>query len=216
MERLRRPALALLGVGSMMLSGCDDLIPHDMASLLVPKFQRSEIVGFLAGFGTTFAAVPDLVAMFRRRSSPGMNPRMAAIMAVFQILWVYYGLLIASRPVIAWNLIAVLTNSFSVGAYLYFVRKERKEGREPARKSYNFVHRRVNSKLKTGGGTSWLHGSGLRRQAPARSNAIPGGGVRTNHAVPFFASANVPNQAKRIAALLCAIPHCPLLSSDPF
>ena len=41
--------------------------------------------------------------MFKRRSSAGMNPRMAEIMGVFQILWVYYGLLIASRPVIAWN-----------------------------------------------------------------------------------------------------------------
>ena len=50
---------------------------------------------------------------------------MVAIMGVFQVLWVYYGLLIASRPVIAWNVIAVLINSLSVGAYLYFVRKEK-------------------------------------------------------------------------------------------
>jgi len=83
----------------------------------------------LAGFGTTFAAVPDLIAMLQRRSSAGMNPRMTAIMGVFQILWVYYGLLIASRPVIVWNVIAVLTNSFSVGAYLYYVRKERRQGK---------------------------------------------------------------------------------------
>ena len=83
----------------------------------------------LAGFGTTFAAVPDLIAMLQRRSSAGMNPRMTAIMGVFQILWVYYGLLIASRPVIVWNVIAVLTNSFSVGAYLYYVRKERGQGK---------------------------------------------------------------------------------------
>jgi MtN3 and saliva related transmembrane protein len=129
------PTLAVLSVSLMMLSGCDDLIPHDMESLLLPKFQRSEIVGLLAGFGTTFAAVPDLVAMLRRRSSAGMNPRMAAIMGLFQILWVYYGLLIVSRPVVAWNLIAVLTNSFSVGAYLYFVRKESKEIREPSNKT---------------------------------------------------------------------------------
>ncbi|HEY2912452.1 MAG TPA: hypothetical protein VGK21_03770, partial [Candidatus Angelobacter sp.] len=61
--------------------------------------------------------------MFRRRSSAGMNPRMVAIMAIFQIVWVYYGLLILSRPVIAWNLIAVLTNSLSVGSYFYFVRR---------------------------------------------------------------------------------------------
>jgi MtN3 and saliva related transmembrane protein len=79
----------------------------------------------VAGFGTTFAAVPDLFAMFKRRSSVGMNPRMAGIMGIFQILWVYYGLLIASRPVIAWNVVAVLINLLSVGAYRHFARIER-------------------------------------------------------------------------------------------
>jgi len=102
-----------------------DLLPHDSRSLLVPRFMRSEILGLAAGFGTTFAALPDLIAMLRRRSSVGMNPRMAAIMAVFQILWVYYGLLIGSRPVIVWNVIAVLVNSVSVSAYFYFRRKEK-------------------------------------------------------------------------------------------
>ena len=48
-------------------------------------------------------------------------------MGTFQVLWVYYGLLILSRPVIAWNLIAVLINFLSVGAYLHFVRKEKAE-----------------------------------------------------------------------------------------
>ena len=127
MDRRNKTARAILGISLIALSGCDDLVPHDMASLFVPSLQRSEIVGLLAGFGTTFAAVPDLVSMLKRRSSAGMNPRMAAIMGVFQILWVYYGLLIASRPVVIWNLIAVLTNSLSVGAYLYFVRKESKD-----------------------------------------------------------------------------------------
>jgi uncharacterized protein with PQ loop repeat len=84
----------------------------------------------LAGFGTTFAAMPDLIAMLRRQSSAGMNPRMAAIMGIFQILWVYYGLLIVSRPVILWNVVAVLVNSLSVGAYIYFVRKGKSQASE--------------------------------------------------------------------------------------
>jgi MtN3 and saliva related transmembrane protein len=54
-----------------------------------------------------------------------MNPRMAGIMGVFQIGWIYYGLLIASRPVIAWNGIAVVINLLSVAAYLRFARRER-------------------------------------------------------------------------------------------
>jgi MtN3 and saliva related transmembrane protein len=122
-----RLALALLLVCIVFLCGCEALVPRDTRSMLVPRFQRSEIVGLVAGFGTTFAAVPDLIAMLRRRSSAGMNPRMAAIMGVFQIFWVYYGLLIVSRPVVAWNMIAVFINFLSVGAYLHFVRNK-KEG----------------------------------------------------------------------------------------
>lgn len=118
-----RVTLAFLLVSLVMFYGCQDLFPQDTSSLLIPRFQRSEIIGFVAGLGTTFAAAPDLVAMLKRRSSAGMNPRMAAIMGVFQILWVYYGLLIVSRPVIAWNVVAVLINFLSVGAYFHFARK---------------------------------------------------------------------------------------------
>ena len=107
------------------LCACGSLVV-DTQSLLVPRFRRSEVFGFVAGFGTTFAAVPDLIAMLRRRSTQGMNPRMAAIMGAFQVLWIYYGLLIGSRPVVLWNLIAVLTNGLSVGAYLHYARRERR------------------------------------------------------------------------------------------
>ena len=54
-----------------------------------------------------------------------MNPRMATIMGAFQILWVYYGLLIDSRPVILWNFMAILINFLSVGAYKYYLSKEK-------------------------------------------------------------------------------------------
>ena len=126
MNRCNRIVLALTALSVITLVGCQGLVPHDTASLLAPRFQRSEVLGFVAGMGTTFAAVPDLIAMFRRRSSVGMNPRMAAIMGVFQILWVYYGLLILSRPVIVWNVIAVLINFLSVGAYFRFAREDKR------------------------------------------------------------------------------------------
>ena len=112
--------LGVLLLSLLTLYGCEDLAIRDTSSLFIPRFQRSEILGFVAGFGTTFAAVPDLVAMLKRRSSAGMNPRMAGIIGVFQIAWVYYGLLIASRPVILWNLMGIVINFVSVGAYLYF------------------------------------------------------------------------------------------------
>jgi MtN3 and saliva related transmembrane protein len=64
--------------------------------------------------------------MLGRWSSAGMNPKMAAIMGAFQILWIWYGLVIVSRPVVLWNMIAVVTNSLAVGAYLYDARRERR------------------------------------------------------------------------------------------
>jgi MtN3 and saliva related transmembrane protein len=82
------------------------------------------IVGFIAGFGTTFAAMPDLIAMLKRRSSAGMNPRMAAILGSFQVLWVYYGLLIGSTNLVVWNVVAVASNFLTVAAFWYFRRRE--------------------------------------------------------------------------------------------
>jgi uncharacterized protein with PQ loop repeat len=124
-DRFNKLTVELLLLTVFTLGGCEGLVPHDTASLLIPEFTRSEVLGFVAGFGTTFAAVPDLIKMLKRRSSEGMNPTMAAIMGVFQIVWVYYGLLIASRPVIVWNIVAVLINFLSVGAYRHFVHKEK-------------------------------------------------------------------------------------------
>jgi len=117
--------LGVLLPSVVALQGCQDLGIRDTVSLLAPTFQRSEIVGIVAGFGTTFAGLPDLLAMLKRQSSAGMNPRMAAIMCVFQVAWVYYGLLIASRPVVVWNLIAIVTNALTVGAYVHFAHQER-------------------------------------------------------------------------------------------
>ncbi len=124
MNRFLKLAFAALCLGLVTLCAAEDWWPRDTASLFFPGLRRSEIFGFVAGLGTTFAALPDLLVMLKRRSSAGMNPRMATILGIFQILWVYYGLLIVSRPVIVWNVIAVLINFFSVGAYRHFARKE--------------------------------------------------------------------------------------------
>lgn len=115
--------IILLSLSS--LTGCQELTV-DTGKLINANVELKEIVGILAGFGTTFAAFPDLIAMLKRRSSLGMNPRMSAIMGTFQILWIYYGFLIGSRPVILWNVIAVLINFLTVSAYAYFLRHEKR------------------------------------------------------------------------------------------
>lgn len=152
MSRSKNVILAVCSLCLISLYGCEELVPRDTSSLLFVGIRRSEIFGFLAGFGTTFAALPDLMAMLKRRSSAGMNPRMAAIMGVFQILWIYYGLLIASRPVIIWNTVAVLINFLCVGAYLHFVGKE-KSASENGNKKVAVLSHTLGSKHKKAGGS---------------------------------------------------------------
>ena len=127
-DAFRKTTMFMLLLSGMIVGGCEGLGIHDTSSLLLPRFHRSEVFGFVAGFGTTFAAVPDVIRMFKQRSSKGINPTMAGIIGVFQIVWVYYGLLIASRPVIVWNMIGVGINLLMVGAYLRF----RHRGTTPA------------------------------------------------------------------------------------
>jgi uncharacterized protein with PQ loop repeat len=123
--RYSRVILTAVQLGALLLlSGCEELT-KDTKSILLPNLQRSDLFGFVAGLGTTFAVLPDLIAMLRRRSTEGMNPHMAAIIGCFQILWIYYGILIVSRPVVLWNLIGVCINFFTVFAYCHFARKER-------------------------------------------------------------------------------------------
>jgi MtN3 and saliva related transmembrane protein len=136
MDRVTKLTLAVLFLGLLSWTGCQHLV-IDAEKIVKSEVDLPEIVGIAAGFGTTFAAFPDLLAMLRRRSSEGMNPRMGAIMGAFQILWVYYGLLIASRPVIIWNVIAVLINFLTVGAYAYFLRKEKAKSLNTASESHS-------------------------------------------------------------------------------
>jgi uncharacterized protein with PQ loop repeat len=124
--------------GIMLVLGYDCL-----AQATVPASSQShlhnpawvEIIGLVAGFGTTFAALPDCIVMVKRRSTRGMHPRMVAITGTFQILWLIYGLLIQAPAVIFWNAIAIVTNAITVSAYLYFAQQEKQsESRPPYNK----------------------------------------------------------------------------------
>lgn len=126
MFRFEQAVFAAVLLSLILFTGCQHLV-IDTEKIVRSDTDLPEIVGILAGFGTTFAAFPDFLAMIRRRSSEGMNPRMGAIIGAFQILWVYYGLLVASRPVIIWNVIVVFINFLTVWAYAHFLRKEKEK-----------------------------------------------------------------------------------------
>ncbi|MGZ4957821.1 MAG: SemiSWEET family sugar transporter [Methylomonas sp.] len=97
--------------------------------LLELSSNLDEVVGFVAGLGTTFAGLPDLIAMVKHRGTGGIRPRMNLITGLFQILWVWYGFLIVSRPVVLWNLLGVVINLSTVSLYFFFANSEKKSKR---------------------------------------------------------------------------------------
>ena len=119
-----------LGFGILFLSvlGGVLILPSLTQTGSTPPTSPSwaiEAIGLIAGFGTTFAAFPDLITMVRKRSAKGMNPRMAGISASFQCLWLLYGWLLPSLSLILWNIVAILINTATVIAYFHFARLEK-------------------------------------------------------------------------------------------
>lgn len=66
------------------------------------------LIGFLAGTLTTVAFVPQLVRIWRRRSAEDVSLAMFLIFTSGVLLWLWYGVLIDSWPII-------LTNSVTTG-----------------------------------------------------------------------------------------------------
>jgi hypothetical protein len=77
MNSFHRIVLTVSVLSCLELAACQGLVPRDTQSLLIPRFHRSEIFGFVAGLGTTFAGLPDLPLLigvlrsnYQRRTRP--------------------------------------------------------------------------------------------------------------------------------------------------
>jgi MtN3 and saliva related transmembrane protein len=68
----------------------------------------TETIGFLAAAGTTFAFVPQAIRVWRRRSAEDISLAMYLILVAGVILWIVYGALIHSKPLVAANVLSLL------------------------------------------------------------------------------------------------------------
>ena len=68
MSRFRQVVFAALLLSRILLTACQHLV-IDADRIVRSDTDLPEIVGIIAGFGTTLAAFPDLLAMLKRRSS---------------------------------------------------------------------------------------------------------------------------------------------------
>ena len=67
-----------------------------------------EIIGLIAAGFTTFAFVPQVFKIWKKRNAKGVSISMYVIMLIGICIWLYYGFLIRSLAVITANIISGL------------------------------------------------------------------------------------------------------------
>ena len=72
-----------------------------------------DAIGFFAGFFTTVASLPQILKSVRTKSTKDLSLAFLGMIAFGQGLWIAYGLIISSAPVIAANVF-----SFALAATL--------------------------------------------------------------------------------------------------
>ena len=70
----------------------------------------TQAVGFLAGFFATAAFVPQVVHAWRTRSTRDLSLLTIVAFSTGVSLWIAYGVLIHSLPIIVWNVVTLALN----------------------------------------------------------------------------------------------------------
>lgn len=68
----------------------------------------TDAIGFLAGALTTIAFVPQALKMYTTKSGKDVSARMLLIFSAGVILWLTYGIMIESLPVILANIVTLI------------------------------------------------------------------------------------------------------------
>src|ERR1700730_15676507 len=85
------------------------------------------MVGFLAGFANTAANLPQVWKTYRNKSAEGLSFRMLLTLAIGVGLWIIYGFLSKSLPLIVTNAVVLLLILSLLGMKLKFDLKPTKD-----------------------------------------------------------------------------------------
>jgi MtN3 and saliva related transmembrane protein len=68
----------------------------------------TEAIGLLAGTLTTIAFVPQLLKIYRTKSGKDISARMFSLFSAGIVLWLIYGILLRSLPLILSNVVTLV------------------------------------------------------------------------------------------------------------
>lgn len=77
-----------------------------MAETMATKFHY-DIVGYLAAFFSTISLLPQIIKLYRERSAKAISVIMYSLYSAGTILWLVYGILLKSAPLIITEVITL-------------------------------------------------------------------------------------------------------------
>ena len=85
-------------------------------------------IGLIAGFLTTTAFIPQVLKIYRTKSGKDVSGRMFSILSAGIVLWLIYGILMRSVPLILTNAVTLVL-SLAIIALKIRYREPRRGGR---------------------------------------------------------------------------------------
>ena len=83
----------------------------------------TDAIGFLAGALTTIAFVPQALKMYTSKSGKDVSARMLLIFSAGLILWLIYGIMIESLPVILANVVTLILSGTIIALKIRYSRQ---------------------------------------------------------------------------------------------
>ncbi len=74
---------------------------------MTAKFHY-DIIGYLAAFFSTISLLPQIIKLYRERSAQAVSVIMYSLYSVGTVLWLVYGILLNSTPLIITEVITLI------------------------------------------------------------------------------------------------------------
>ena len=85
----------------------------------------ADFIGLVAGALTTIAFIPQLLKIYASKSGKDVSARMFVIFSIGVALWLAYGILIGSLPVIIANTVTLALSLAIMGLKVRYARRDR-------------------------------------------------------------------------------------------
>jgi len=91
----------------------------------------TDAIGFLAGALTTIAFVPQALKMYTTKSGKDVSARMLMIFSAGVVLWLIYGIMIESVPVILANVATLVLSGTIIALKIRYRRPNPRDTQNP-------------------------------------------------------------------------------------